>query len=574
MALGGDRDELLASLEALTEGTPSPSALTAKAKEGKLAYLLTGQGSQRLGMGRELYEADPSFAKAFDQLCEQLDQHLKTPLKEIVFAKGKKAEALLEDTTYAQPALFAIEVALYTALAERGLTPDVLTGHSIGEIAAAHVAGVLDLSDAAKLVAARGRLMGALPEGGAMAAIEATEAEGPESIAGKEKELALAAINGPTSTVISGTEETVEEIQAQWGQKGRKTKRLSVSHAFHSPLMEPMLVEFTQVTESLTYSEPKIPIVSNVSGELLTPEQATDPAYWVTHVRQPVRFAAAIATLKAQGTTTYLELGPDPVLCAMARECLGTEQDRAAFIPTLREGRTEAEAVVTAIAGAHVAGVKMDWGTFFKGTNAKRVPLPTYPFQRERYWLSSTTAATDADAIGLTATDHPLLGAAIEDPAGEGLTLAGRLSLSTHPWLTDHVVGGTVLLPGTAFLDLALRAGEQAGAETVEELTLQAPLALPETGAVLIQVSVEGPDEEGRREISIHSRPSTGGEEELSGAREWTCHGLGVLSSAAAPVAEPLESWPPENAEPIEVDVPLRPARRARPASTALFSKV
>ena len=238
--------------------------------------------------------------------------------------------------------------------------------------------------------------MGALPEGGAMAAIEATEQEVTDSIKGKAKELAIAAVNGPTSTVISGTEEAVEEIQAQWDEKGRKTKRLSVSHAFHSPLMEPMLEQFAEVANSLTYSEPKIPLVSNLTGEPLSKEQATDPAYWVSHAREPVRFADAIATLKAQGTTTYLELGPDPVLCAMARECLGEEQDRAAFIPTLREGRTEAEAITTAIATAHVSGAKLDWGAFFKGTGAKRVPLPTYPFQRERYWFGGEESATAA----------------------------------------------------------------------------------------------------------------------------------------------------------------------------------
>ena len=381
VVLGADREELLAALIALANGDPSANVQSARAKDGKLAYLFTGQGSQRLGMGKELYESDPHFQSAFDRVCEQLDLHLEVALKEIVFAKGKKAVARLDDTAYAQPALFAVEVALFKALSERGLKPDLLTGHSIGEVAAAHLSGVFELSDAAKLVAARGRLMGALPADGAMAAIEATEQEIAESIAAKEHELSIAAINGPTSTVISGAEEAVEEIRTEWEDKGRKTKRLAVSHAFHSPLIEPMLEEFAEVAESLAYSEPHIPIISNVTGELLSPEQATDPAYWVAHVREPVRFADAVATLAKQGAAIYMELGPDPVLCAMAQESLG-EDTQAAFVPTLRESRAEDDAISTALAQAHASGAKLDWEAFFSGVAAKRVPLPTYPFQR------------------------------------------------------------------------------------------------------------------------------------------------------------------------------------------------
>jgi acyl transferase domain-containing protein len=546
VVLGQDRKELLAALTSLAEGTPSPNLITAKAGEGKLAYLLTGQGSQRLGMGRELYETDPHFKEAFDRACEELGPHLDTPLEDTVFAKGKKAAALLEDTTHAQPALFAIEVALHEALAKRGLSPDVLAGHSVGEIAAAHIAGVFELSGAARLVAARGRLMGALPAGGVMAAIEATETEATGSIEGRESDLALAAINGPKATVISGTEEAVEDVRARWEEQGRKTKRLAVSHAFHSPLMEPMLGEFAEVAESLTYREPKIPVVSNVTGEVLSAEEATDPAYWVAHARQPVRFADAIETLHEQGASTYMELGPDPVLCAVARECLG-EEGEAAFIPTLREGRPEAGALTIAIAHAHAAGAKVGWGAFFGGTGAKRVPLPTYPFQRTRYWLASTGGVVEASAVGQGDAGHPLLGAAVglAGDSGQGILLTGRISLSTHPWLRDHAVGEAVLLPGGAFLELALRAAEEAGAETVGELTVKEPLVLPGSGAMALQVSVSGPGEEGQRQVTIHSRP---GDEE----GEWALNASGTLSEGPAPAPEPLGAWPPEGAEELD----------------------
>ena len=483
VALGQDREELLASLSALANGDPSPNVLAARATEGKLACLLTGQGSQRLGMGKELYESDPHFQAAFDRVCEQLDQHLEAPLKEIVFAKGKKAAARLEDTTYAQPALFAIEVALYEALAKRGLKPDLLAGHSIGEIAAAQISGVLDLPDASKLIAARGRLMGELPAGGAMAAIEATEAEAAESIAGEEAELALAAINGPSSTVISGAEEAVEEVRALWEERGRKTKRLRVSHAFHSPLMEPMLGGARRGCPEPQLQRAEDPDRLQPHRRAAQPRAGDRPRL----LGPPGTRGGALRRCgrdprQAQGASTYVELGPDPVLCAMARESLG-DDGQAAFVPTLREGRTEAGAVSRALAHAHAAGAKLEWGVFFKGTGAKRVPLPTYPFQRERYWLA-TPAGGFGSGMGQGTMDHPLLGSMVEvaDDKGQGLLLSGRLSLSMHPWLADHVLADTVLLPGTAFLELALRAAERLEAQGIEELTLQAPLAHPRDG--------------------------------------------------------------------------------------------
>jgi acyl transferase domain-containing protein/D-arabinose 1-dehydrogenase-like Zn-dependent alcohol dehydrogenase/acyl carrier protein len=311
--------------------------------------------------------------------------------------------------------------------------------------------------------------------------------------------------------------------------------------------MEPMLEQFAEVAETLAYSEPKIPIVSNLTGEILSPEEATDPAYWVAHARAPVRFADAVETLHEQGASTYLELGPDPVLCAMARQCLGEGEGEAAFVPSLRESRPEAGALTSAIAHAHAAGAKVEWGAFFEGTGAKRVPLPTYPFQRKRYWLALAAGAASASAVGQSDPEHPLLSAAIEDPGDGRLTLTGRLSLATYPWLADHRVGGRILLPGTAFLELALRAAEQAGTEAIEELTLQSPLMLTEGGAAAIQASVSAPGEDGRREIAIYSRAE--GDED-----PWVLNASGALADAPAPPAASLDAWPPEGAEPLEVE--------------------
>ncbi len=551
MALGDNREQLLGALQSIAKEEPSADAIRAKATEGKLAYLFTGQGSQRAGMGKDLYESHPAFKAALDEVLAELDPQLDRPLKELLFAEPGSPEAeLLDHTSYAQPAIFALQVALFEALGSQGLTPDLLTGHSIGEISAAQLSGVLSLADAAKLVAARGRLMGELPEGGAMVAIEATEAEAKEAIAGKEQELSIAAINAPRAIVLSGAEQPLKDLAARFSEQGRKTKELSVSHAFHSALMEPMLEDFAEVASSLTYNQPQIPIVSNTTGEILSPEQATDPAYWVAHVRQAVRFADAVATLQAQGASAYLELGPDAVLTAMASSCLEQSEKPAALIPTLREGRPEPRALAGALAEAHAAGAKLDWEAFFEGAGARRVALPTYAFGGERYWLVSGSGVADANAVGQSDPDHPLLGAVVEDAGGEGLTLTGRLSLQSHPWLADHAIAETVLLPGTAFLELALAAAERVGAGTVEELTIEAPLTLPERGAVSLQLSLAGPDEQGRRELAIHSRP----EGDAAEKGEWTRHASGALAAEASAAPEPLRAWPPEGAQPLEVE--------------------
>jgi acyl transferase domain-containing protein/NADPH:quinone reductase-like Zn-dependent oxidoreductase/acyl carrier protein len=552
VALGGDREQLLASLRALAGGESAPGTHLATARSGRLAYLFTGQGSQRAAMGRELYGAYPAYAEALDRVCGAVDEHLDRSLKEILFADPGSAEArLLDRTTYAQPALFATEVAIYRLLESFGLKPDLLTGHSVGEIVAAHLAGVFSLADAARLVCARGKLMGALPEGGAMLAIEASEQEAQASIEGKEELLSLAAVNGPTAAVISGAAEAIATVEAAWQEQGRRTKRLSVSHAFHSPLIEPMLAEFAGVVESLELAEPKLPVVSNTSGELLSAEQATDPAYWVTHARAPVRFADAIGTLAEQGATTYLELGPDAVLIAMAAGCLEGEQVEPALIATLREGQEEPAAVAMALGSAYASGARVQWSAFFEGTGAATVPLPTYPFQRKAYWLSGAPAGSDPSAIGQASAEHPFLAAAVEDPRGDGLTLTGRLSLHSHPWLADHAVGGTVLVPGTAFVELALAAGEAIGATGLQELTLQAPLVLAADGGVQLQVEVERAGEDGARRIFVHARPEPGpGEIEPAG---WTCHAEGTLVPGEPSAAEAFDLWPPAGAEPVDV---------------------
>ncbi|WP_346766106.1 type I polyketide synthase, partial [Streptomyces sp. A0642] len=419
-----DREELVRGLTALAEGGVEASVVRGTARPaGKVAFLFTGQGAQRLGMGRELYEAYPVFAEAFDAVVGELDVRLDRSLREVVWGEDSD---LLNGTMFAQAGLFALETALFRLVESWGVRPDFLVGHSVGEIAAAHVAGVLSLADAAELVVARGRLMQGLPAGGSMVAVEATEAEVlPLLSAG----VAVAAVNGPRSVVVSGTESAVRELVAVFEAQGRRTSALRVSHAFHSPLMEPMLEEFGAVVAGLSFGSPSIPVVSNVTGAL-SREVAT-PSYWVRHVREAVRFADAVRFLEGEGVTSFVELGPDGVLCGMAQQSV--DADASVFVPVVRKGRPEVVSVVTALGRLHVAGVAVEWSRFFEGSGARRVDLPTYAFQRERFWLECVGGG-DAGGLGQVVVDHPVLGALVALPDSGGVVLTGRLSVEGLGW--------------------------------------------------------------------------------------------------------------------------------------------
>jgi len=541
--VGRESEDFGRALDSIAEGTPAANVVRGSiGRAGRTAFLFAGQGSQRVGMGRELYDAYPVFAEAFDAVCDELD----LPLRDVVFAdRGTETEDRLNRTEFTQPALFAFEVALFRLLEHWGLRPDFVAGHSIGELAAAHVSGVLSLPDAAKMVVARGRLMQELPRGGAMIAVQATEDEVVDLLSDR---VAVAAINGPRSLVLSGDEDAVTEIAGRFAADGRRTTRLRVSHAFHSRRMDAMLAAFAEVTSAVSFGEPLIPVVSDLTGKVADGDLLGSPGYWGEHVRGTVRFADMIATLRAEGVGTFVELGPNGTLSGMARDCLGSE-GQVTVVPLLRDGRAEPVSVLTGVAEAYVRGTPVHWPSLFDGQQTRRVDLPTYPFQRQRYWLNAPVARGDLATTGLATAEHPLLTAFTSVADGDGLLFTGRLSLAAHAWLADHVVAGVTVLPGMAVLEMVAAAGNRVGCAVVEELTSTTPVVLPDDGDLYVQLAVGGQDDDGRRPVRLYS--STGAPD---GDSSWQQHATGLLATGTTTRPARQAEWPPDGAVAVDID--------------------
>ncbi|WP_406258503.1 type I polyketide synthase [Streptomyces chartreusis] len=545
--LATDAEGLLSGLRELADGADAndadgPSLLRGTAlPRPKTVLLCTGQGAQRSGMGRELRAAYPVFDTAFIALCEEFTPYLDRPLLEVIDAPD---DTLLHRTDYTQPALFAFAVSLHALLADWGVRPDYLVGHSIGELAAAHIAGVFSRADAVRLVAARGRLMAALPSDGAMIAVRAPLSE----VTGKLAELpdevsasiAVAAVNGPTSVVLSGDEDAVTALAAAIG---RPSRRLRVSHAFHSPLLDPMLAEYRAVAESVTYYRSSVPVVSTLTGRP-EPDALADPEHWVRQARETVRFADAVEWLADEGVTAFVEAGPAASLAVAAEECVAP--DRNAVFMSCPDPR----AAVEALASLHVHGVPVDWRSVYADSGARRRPLPTYPFQRQRYWLNAVRHRTPSG--------HPLMGHAQPDADGPGIRHTAVLSTTEHPWLADHAIGERVVVPATLFAELACRATGTAGAVRLAELAFHEPLVLSATDRVRVQVVAGAPDESGGRPVTVWARAAD------TAGGPWTRHATATTAPAEAPLSEaPLAetpptdlpgAWPPPKAERLPVD--------------------
>ncbi|WP_280389904.1 type I polyketide synthase [Nocardia wallacei] len=539
VVLGRDRDELIERLGVLAADGRSPGVVRGTAHpKAKTALLFPGQGSQRPGMGRELHAHYPVFADAFDEVAGLLDPKLERPVREIAWAPADHPDAVLLDRTdFTQAALFTVEVALYRLLESWGVAPDFLLGHSIGEVSAAYLAGVWSLTDAAALVAARGRLMQRLPSGGAMLAVTADERTADELVAPYEGRVAKAAVNGPGALVVYGAAPALDELASAAEARGHTAKRLRVSHAFHSPRMRPMLEDFADVCAALTYRPPRLPIISDLTGLPADPAAVRTPDYWVRHVAEPVRFADGVRWLRDTGrVTVFAEVGPGAALSSLVA---GADDD-AVVTPLLRPDRPEPEAITTAVAEAYVAGAAVDWAALVPG--ARVVDLPTYAFAHQRFWLEHTPRA-DVRAAGLTAADHPLLAAVVAAPDGAATVLTGTLSVRDQPWLADHRIGGQVLAPATLFVELALRAADEVGSHGIADLTVVTPLVLAEE-PVRVQVRVEPPGAEGRRAFTVHARDDNG---------PWTTHAEGTLAEESSRETAPRRvaqaaAWPPPGA--------------------------
>ncbi|MFW5415663.1 SDR family NAD(P)-dependent oxidoreductase [Nocardiopsis sp. CNT-189] len=559
VVVGRDRGELLEGLASLAAEESDPRVVEDVTRgAGKAVFVFPGQGSQWAGMAVELLDSSPVFAERMSECAAALASFTDWSLLDVL--RSADGAPSLERVDVVQPALWAVMVSLAEVWRAHGVQPDAVVGHSQGEIAAACVAGALTIEDAARVVALRSQALPELSGQGGMVSVALPAEDIGRRLEKWDGRLSVAAVNGASSVVVSGDTDALDELITTCEADGVRAKRIPVDYASHSAHVEQIEERLLDALAPIKPRSSEIPFYSTVLAEPIDTAEL-DPGYWYTNLRQTVEFEDTVRTLLDDGHDTFIECSPHPVLLMGVQETAEAHGKAAATVGTLRREDGGPGRLLLSLAEAHVNGAAVDWAKAFTGSTptgaeAERVDLPTYPFQRERYWLdvseSGAGGRTDVSSAGLGTAGHPLLGAAVALAEGDGVLFTARLSLRTHPWLADHAVLGTVLLPGTAFVELALRAGSEVGCAQVEELTLEAPIVLAEQGAVQVQVAVGAPGEDGRRSVAVFSREE-GASEGSEPERAWTRHANGVLAAGTAPAGADLMVWPPSGAEAVPV---------------------
>ncbi|MYR86859.1 acyltransferase domain-containing protein, partial [Streptomyces sp. SID685] len=539
VVVGQSLQELRRQLAGVAAGVTPPGAVTGGARGGRTVFVFPGQGSQWVGMAAELLETVPVFRDRVDACERALAPHVDWSLTAVL--RGT-SEVEQDRVDVLQPVLWAMTVALAEVWRSFGVTPDAVVGHSQGEVSAAVIAGALSLEDGARVVVRRSLAVRELQGLGAMASVPLPDEEVRELVARWDGRLGIAAVNGPATAVVSGDTDALDELLAHCQREGIQARRVAVDYAAHSPQIERVQAQAAEGFAGVSPFPGAVPFYSTVTGGKLDTGEL-DSGYWYRNMRRTVRFHDAIRAALADGYDVFVEVSPHPVQLAGIQDAIEAAEADAAVVPTLRRRDGGRDRLMLSLAQAHTHGVGIDWDAVLPG--ARRTDLPTYAFQHERYWLAAGAPAGDVRAAGLDATDHPFLGAAVELPDAGGHLLTGMLSLRAQPWLADHAVLGTVLLPGTAFVELATHAAAETGCDLVEELTLHAPLILPEEGGVALQVLVGAQDDSGRRPLGVHSRV---------GAGTWVRNATGVLTTGATPSGTDLRSWPPADARAVDLD--------------------
>ncbi|WP_217181319.1 type I polyketide synthase [Streptomyces sp. AC495_CC817] len=549
VVVGDDRPALLSGLAALAAGRPHPAVVTARAQPGRKAvFVFPGLGSQWPGMAAELLDESPAFAATMADCAQALAPYIDWSVTDVL--RGAPGAPSLDRVDVLQPVLFSVMVSLAALWRSYGVEPAAVVGHSQGEVAAACVAGALTLEDGARVVALRSRALAGLAGGGGMATVVLSAAELAPYLERRSGKVTVAAVNGPRVLVVAGPGDEVGALVDELSAEGVMAWRIPVDYASHSDDVSTVRDRLREDLSSLVPKAPAVPLVSTVDADWIGAGDLTHE-YWYRNLRQTVRFHDAIRLLLDAGHRTFVEVSPHPLLTyGIGDTAADAGADDAVVLGTLRRDEGGLHRMLLALGEAHANGVAVDWRRAFDGTGARHTDLPTYAFQRTHYWLDVPAHAGDPESAGQTETGHPLLTAAVDLPDGDGVLFTGRLSPRTHPWLADHAVSGTVLLPGVAFVEMAAHAAVHVGCTTVEELTLAAPLVLAADESRRLRLTVDGPDPDGRRAVALYSRP-----DDPESADPWVRHAAGTLAETPVPATGDPAQWPPrDGAERLELD--------------------